>query len=96
MTVRININGNVEFEQINNNPLEYKDVNVFVAGNGAPIDGNIRYLTVENIQTCGEGWTYFGYTNMCYKLIPELLTWNAAFTKCFELTDDKVLFLTLC
>ena len=82
MTVRININGNVEFEQINNNPIEYKDVNVFVTGNGAPIDGNIRYLTVENIETYNEGWTYFGYTNMCYKLIPEFLNLDAARSTC--------------
>ena len=66
-----------------------------MAGNGAPIDGNIRYLTVENIETCNEGWTYFGYTNMCYKLIPEFLNLDAALAKCLELTDDKVLFLTL-
>ena len=90
MTYTIQINENVIFYQVNTHPLVFEDVQVKVGGNLDPVDANIRYLTVENIDTCESGWTYFGDSNMCYKYIPEELNWQEAQDHCRDLTNNKV------
>ena len=82
----------VIFDQVNSHPMGYENVQVKVGGgiNLNPVYANIRYLTVENIDTCEYGWTYFGDSNMCYKYIPEKLNWQEAQDHCHDLTNDKV------
>ena len=63
---QINLNGNEIFYYLNSNPLQFTDVKVYMGDpRFPPVDGNIRYLSVENIDTCESGWTYFGDSNMC-------------------------------
>ena len=57
---QINLDGNEIFYYLNSNPLQFTDVKVYMGDTKfSPADGNIRYLSVENIDTCESGWTYF-------------------------------------
>ena len=88
MTYKVKMNENIIFEQENTNAMRYEDLKVYVGNNYDPVDGNIRYLTVETIDTCEAGWTYF--SNICYKYIEEELTWQEAQDHCRDLTNNKV------
>ena len=45
------LNENIVFEKINYTPKEFKDVQVFIGdAYFNPIDGNIRYLSLTNIE----------------------------------------------
>ena len=49
-------------------------------------------FSIQDVINCPTGWTYFPGTQMCFKYIEELLTWEEAEKNCQKQVKSVLLF----